>query len=94
MMSRRRKKLTLVRIASERRLFYLEQPTSNKYLLHVHDTLPVMFAAGRIVVTLFAITLGHNLAHSSEARYGRAAVRLARGLRSGIPTAIINTSVP
>ncbi len=59
----------------------------NKYLLH--DSVPVLFDAGRTALPLFSFVLAYNLAHpTSLARgvYGRVAKRLAiAGLLATVP---------
>ena len=59
----------------------------NKYLLH--DSVPMLFDAGRLALPLFSFVLAYNLAHpTSLARgvYGRVAKRLAiAGLLATVP---------
>ena len=47
----------------------------NKYLLH--DASAILFAFGRLVMPIFGIVLGYNLARPGAHAYGRVAVRLA-----------------
>src|SRR5450755_1581209 len=56
---------------------------ANKYLLH--DSLPVLYAAGRTAMPLFAVTLGFSLARPDREVYARVSRRLA--VASAVATA-------